>query len=178
MYKRNLKPNPTVQLVEDEENSMETNLYIAPILIRCDTLEEKSKLMTGNKPVKVAPGRVVSFRRLKITSTSHQQGESLFAIKFELRRYHGNEYEILDFVQSNPICVLSHSTQLRPGNCLYFFFSAFPSLLIYFFKSLRSIFYNSQRYRGHPVQWLHSRRHTCCCTWQQLRRQSFSPRPF
>ena len=106
---------------------METNLYIAPILIRCDTLEEKSKLMTGNKPVKVAPGRVVSFRRLKITSTSHQQGESLFAIKFELRRYHGNEYEILDFVQSNPICVLSHSTQLRPGNCLYFFFSAFPS---------------------------------------------------
>jgi len=116
VYKRNLKPNPTVQLVEDEENSMETNLYVAPILIRCDTLEEKSKLMTGNKPVKVAPGRVVSFRRLKITSTSHQQGESLFAIKFELRRYHGNEYEILDFVQSNPICVLSHSTQLRPAS--------------------------------------------------------------
>jgi len=116
VYKRNLKPNPTVQLVEDEENSMEANLYVAPILIRCDTLEEKPKLMTGNKPVKVAPGRVVSFRRLKITSTSHQQGESLFAIKFELRRYHGNEYEILDFVQSNPICVLSHSTQLRPAS--------------------------------------------------------------
>jgi hypothetical protein len=29
-------------------------------------------------------------------------------------RYHGNEYEILDYVQSNPVCVLSHSTQLRP----------------------------------------------------------------
>jgi ankyrin repeat protein len=115
VYKRNLKPNPTIQLVEDDTN-MESNLYIAPVLIRCDTLEEKPKLMTGNKPVKVAPGRVVTFRRLKITSTSHQQGESLFAIKFELRRYHGNEYEILDFVQSNPICVLSHSTQLKPAS--------------------------------------------------------------
>jgi hypothetical protein len=31
-----------------------------------------------------------------------------------LLRYHGNEYEILDYVQSNPVCVLSHSTQLRP----------------------------------------------------------------
>lgn len=113
VYKRNLKPNPTLQLVE-EELGMESNLYIAPVLIRCDTLEEKNKLLTGNKPVKVAPGRVVSFRRLKIMATSHQQGESLFAIRFELRRYHGNEYEILDYVQSNPVCVLSHSTQLRP----------------------------------------------------------------
>jgi hypothetical protein len=32
---------------------MESNLYIAPVLIRCDTLEEKNKLLTGNKPVKV-----------------------------------------------------------------------------------------------------------------------------
>lgn len=52
VYKRNLKPNPTLQLVE-EELGMESNLYIAPVLIRCDTLEEKNKLLTGNKPVKV-----------------------------------------------------------------------------------------------------------------------------
>jgi len=117
VYKRNLKPNPTLKLVE-EELGMESNLFIAPILIRCDTLEEKNKLLTGNKPVKVAPGRVTVFRRLKIMATSHQQGESLFAIRFELRRYHGNEYEILDFVQSNPICVLSHSTQLRPASSM------------------------------------------------------------
>eukprot|EP00005_Dracoamoeba_jomungandri_P001909 CAMPEP_0174262112 /NCGR_PEP_ID=MMETSP0439-20130205/12777_1 /TAXON_ID=0 /ORGANISM="Stereomyxa ramosa, Strain Chinc5" /LENGTH=807 /DNA_ID=CAMNT_0015346753 /DNA_START=226 /DNA_END=2649 /DNA_ORIENTATION=- len=116
VYKRNLKPNPTVQLEDNEDISMESNLFVAPVLIRCDTLEEKPDLLTGNKPVKIAPGRVVSFRRLKITATSHQQGESLFAIKFELRRYHGNEYEILDFVQSNPICVLSHSTQLKPAS--------------------------------------------------------------
>ncbi|KAL6072068.1 26S proteasome non-ATPase regulatory subunit 10 [Balamuthia mandrillaris] len=116
VYKRNLKPNPTVQVVEEEEASSEQNLFVAPVLLRCDTLEEQPKLMTGNKPVKVAPGRVISFRRLKITSTSHQQGESLFAIKFELRKYHNNEYEILDSVQSNPICVLSHSTQLKPAS--------------------------------------------------------------
>eukprot|EP01089_Gocevia_fonbrunei_P015132 TRINITY_DN4342_c0_g1_i1.p1 TRINITY_DN4342_c0_g1~~TRINITY_DN4342_c0_g1_i1.p1 ORF type:complete len:674 (+),score=119.59 TRINITY_DN4342_c0_g1_i1:677-2698(+) len=116
VYKRNLKPNPMIQLVGDEDNK-EPNLYVAPILLRCDTLEEKPKLMTGHKPIKVAPGRVVVFRRLKITSTSHQQGESLFAIKFELRRYHSNdEYEVLDYVQSNPICVLSHSTQLKPAS--------------------------------------------------------------
>jgi len=116
VYKRNLKPNPMVQLVVDESKGGkdDSQLYIAPTLIRCDNHEELPKLISGNKPVKVAPGRVAVFRRLKILQTSHQQGESLFAIKFELRRYQGNKYEVLDFAQSNPICVLSHSTQLKP----------------------------------------------------------------
>ncbi len=47
-----LTSNHDSQLVE---LGMESNLYIAPVLIRCDTLEEKNKLLTGNKPVKVCP---------------------------------------------------------------------------------------------------------------------------
>eukprot|EP01090_Pellita_catalonica_P004536 TRINITY_DN1435_c0_g1_i3.p1 TRINITY_DN1435_c0_g1~~TRINITY_DN1435_c0_g1_i3.p1 ORF type:complete len:828 (+),score=129.19 TRINITY_DN1435_c0_g1_i3:53-2536(+) len=116
VYKRNLKPNPMIQVV-GEDDQMDANLHVAPVLLRCDNGEEKPKLMTGNKPLKAATGRVVVFRRMKITATSHQQGESLFAIKFELRRYRGNnDYEVIDYIQSNPICVLSHSTQLKPAS--------------------------------------------------------------
>eukprot|EP01088_Endostelium_zonatum_P006170 TRINITY_DN1827_c0_g1_i1.p1 TRINITY_DN1827_c0_g1~~TRINITY_DN1827_c0_g1_i1.p1 ORF type:complete len:710 (-),score=220.03 TRINITY_DN1827_c0_g1_i1:288-2417(-) len=120
VYKRNLKPNPMVQLIDSTPSSSsalskDPSLFIAPILIRCDTLEEIPKLLTGHKPVKVAPGRVVVFRRLKITATSHQQGESLFSLRFELRKYHSpTSYSVLDTIQSNPICILSHSTQLKP----------------------------------------------------------------
>ncbi len=114
VYKRNLKPNPVVRF-NGPEVDVDGGLYIVPVLVRCDNLDEQPKLMTGCAPVKLTASKVVTFRKLKVTSTSHQQGETLFCIKFELRRYHGDSYDVLSFIQSNPICVLSHSTQLKPS---------------------------------------------------------------
>ncbi|PRP88434.1 hypothetical protein PROFUN_03151 [Planoprotostelium fungivorum] len=155
VYKRNLKPNPMVMLAGDQRNN-DGNLYIVPRLVRCDTFKEEPKFLTGNLPVRVTPGRVVTFRKLKVTTTSHQQQETLFCVRFELRRYSqaplnvspssssnnlaalaggsgstnaltsstgsasdmamddDGEYEVLDSIFSNPICVLSHSTQMKP----------------------------------------------------------------
>jgi len=57
----------------------------------------------------------LTFRKLKITTTSHQQQETLFCVKFELRRYSGDdEFTVIDSVHSSPVCVLSHSTQMKP----------------------------------------------------------------
>eukprot|EP01114_Cavostelium_apophysatum_P016722 TRINITY_DN4814_c0_g1_i3.p1 TRINITY_DN4814_c0_g1~~TRINITY_DN4814_c0_g1_i3.p1 ORF type:complete len:804 (-),score=200.33 TRINITY_DN4814_c0_g1_i3:47-2458(-) len=114
VYKRNLKPNPMVMLVGDQKLNDGT-LYVSCGLIRCDTLQEEPKFITGNRPIKVTSGRIVTFRKLKITTTSHQQQETLFCLRFELRKYTGeDEYEVIDTVHSNPLCVMSHSTQMKP----------------------------------------------------------------
>eukprot|EP01117_Protostelium_nocturnum_P010064 TRINITY_DN3590_c0_g1_i1.p1 TRINITY_DN3590_c0_g1~~TRINITY_DN3590_c0_g1_i1.p1 ORF type:complete len:809 (-),score=201.18 TRINITY_DN3590_c0_g1_i1:68-2494(-) len=142
VYKRNLKPNPMVMIVGDQRHN-DGNLYVVPRLIRCDTFKEEPKFLTGNRPMRVSSGRVVNFRKLKVTTTSHQQQETLFCICFELRKYsqapmnvspnathpsgmsqmemnmdpkmeEDGDYEVLDSVFSNPICVLSHSTQMKP----------------------------------------------------------------
>lgn len=119
VYKRNLKPNPMV-MVHGSSQSDPGNLYVTPVLVRCDTFQEETKFLTGNKPVKATPGRVLTFKKLKITTTSHQQQETLFCLRFELRKYSTNpeeddtKYEILDSIHSNPVCVLSHSTQMKP----------------------------------------------------------------
>ncbi len=104
-----------VMIVGDQKVN-DGNLYVAPVLVRCDTFTEEPKFLTGNKPTRVTSGRVITFRKLKVTTTSHQQQETLFCVKFELRKYSGeDEYEVLDSIHSNPICVLSHSTQMKPG---------------------------------------------------------------
>jgi hypothetical protein len=131
VYKRNLKPNPTVMIV-GEQKYLEGNLYIAPTLIRCDTFTEEDKYLTGNRPVKVTSGRVLTFRKLKITTTSHQQQETLFCLKFELRRYTSeDEFEVLDAVYSNPLSVLSHSTQMKPGNSLIAMLCSVVNLVLF-----------------------------------------------
>jgi len=105
-----------VMLVGDPKLKInDGNLYVFATLVRCDTFSEEPKYMTGNRPIRVTSGRVITFRKLKITTTSHQQQETLFCLKFELRKYASEEeYDILDFVHSNPLCVLSHSTQMKP----------------------------------------------------------------
>jgi ankyrin repeat protein len=144
VYKRNIKPAPTVMVVGEQGNG-DANVFVAVTLTRCDTGELQTKLLTGNKPVqcvqnnvfsggpsfvcadealclcRVASGRVIPFKRLKILVTSHQMNETLFSLRFELRRYNSDspdDYELLQSIASNPICVLSHSTQLKPSSSI------------------------------------------------------------
>jgi ankyrin repeat protein len=115
VYKRNVKPNPSVQLVGEHMGIREGELYVVPLLLRCDTFAEEPRFITGNKPMPITFGRVVTFRKLKVMVTSHQQQETLFSFRFELRRKIGeDEYEVIGSVTTNPICMLSHSTQMKP----------------------------------------------------------------
>lgn len=112
VYKRNLKPNPAVKLVGDE-SKVEGPIFVAPVLVRCDTQQDMPKL-TGNSPIKTTVGRLITFKKIKVTITSHQEGGALFCLRFEARRYlNQTEYEVIHSIQSNPMMVLSHSTQLK-----------------------------------------------------------------
>jgi len=115
VYKRNVKPNPSVTLVGDS-NLIDGNLYIVPNLVRCDTFEAEPKHLSGNDPIKVGACKTFAFKKLKILVTSRQMNESHFGIRFELRKYTPDmsEFKVIHQVTSNPICVFSHSTQLKP----------------------------------------------------------------
>eukprot|EP01113_Clastostelium_recurvatum_P015037 TRINITY_DN1829_c0_g1_i3.p1 TRINITY_DN1829_c0_g1~~TRINITY_DN1829_c0_g1_i3.p1 ORF type:complete len:1038 (-),score=259.17 TRINITY_DN1829_c0_g1_i3:84-3197(-) len=115
VYKRNVKPAPTI-MVQGDQRHLDSSLFVYVTLIRCDTFQEEARFITGNKPVQVGANRIVSFKKLKIMVTSHQQGESLFCLRFELRRVslNGEEFEVLHSMMSTPICLLSHSTQMKP----------------------------------------------------------------
>jgi len=116
VYKRNIKPAPTICLVGDQSLN-DGFMFIQPLLIRCDTGEEINQLLEGAARVKITSGRTLIFKRLKILSTSHQLNETLFSLKFELRRYpisdNQEKYEMIHSVTTSPICVVSHSTQIR-----------------------------------------------------------------
>ena len=117
VYKRNIKPGPTVVVSGGSTGDL-TSLAVAILLYRCDTNTNESRNLSGNAPIDVTPSRVVVFRRLKILSTSHQLSETLFVLRFELRRYRNGpvgvgDYEVLNVATSTPINVVSHSTQLR-----------------------------------------------------------------
>ena len=118
VYKRNLKPNPKIILEGDDKNH--PNLQVAVKLIRCDTHKEmEDKYLTGPKTFKASVGISIPFKKLKVHSTSHQQGETHFALKFELREQTSdNEYIILHSVQTIPFIVCSHSTQMKSTNTL------------------------------------------------------------
>lgn len=116
IYKRNVKPAPVV-IIEGHNNQNDGSLFLVPVLIRCDNMEEVTKLMTGNEPTKVMATKTIAFKKLKITQTSHQLNETLFCLKFELRKYFGpldsTNYQVLHSCTTNPFAVCSHSTQLK-----------------------------------------------------------------
>eukprot|EP01132_Coremiostelium_polycephalum_P003845 gene3845-4790_t len=118
VYRRNVKPHPSVMFDADSK-LLNGDFFVHVALIRCNNFTEEPTFLTGNKLTPVGSGRVVTFRKLKIMVTSHQQGETLFCFRFDLRRYRSdpdnnpNDFDVVSSIHSNPICVLSHSTQLK-----------------------------------------------------------------
>lgn len=121
VYKRNVKPGPTVVVHGGDDSELESNIWMVAILTRCDTDEDCPSFLTGNPPARLTPSRTFDWKRLKVMVTSHQQNETMFALRFELRRFAeganvedpSTPFEVLAQVSTNPILVLSHSTQLR-----------------------------------------------------------------
>lgn len=115
VYRRNLKPNPSVTVSGDIRSLQPgETLVVVPTLVRCDTQKVmKPSDMTGTTPVVVTSNSLIKFSKLKIQTTSHQQDETMFAVRFELRKCRSEtDYDVVSFVQTTPINVVSHSTQL------------------------------------------------------------------
>ncbi|EGC33554.1 hypothetical protein DICPUDRAFT_154398 [Dictyostelium purpureum] len=119
IYKRNVKPAPSVSFQGDSKD-LDGNYYVSVALLRCNDFSEEPTFLNGaSKPTKITNGKIVTFKKLKVMVTSHQQGETLFCFRFDLRRYSSdpetnpNDFEIVSSVHSSPISILSHSTQLK-----------------------------------------------------------------
>ena len=119
VYRRNLKPFPSVIITGDEKSVLRSNesLLLVPVLYRCDTLTPTDYLK-GNTPMKVTVGSAVTFKKLKINVTSRQLNDCLFCIRFELYRVASSNgpRELLTTQQSNPILVVSHSSLIKKSS--------------------------------------------------------------
>jgi len=114
VYKRCLKPNPTVLIQSSQQPNLLAgeSLCIVPTLYRFDT-NEPVPFLTGDTPVSSNIGSSAIFKRLKVTKTSHQLDDTLFFLQFELRKTDGRKQsETIAFVQTKPFTVVSHSTLL------------------------------------------------------------------
>ena len=121
VYKRNLKPNPSVSLHGDD-SGVEGVLYVAPVLVEGENMSPLEGKLNGADAIRITSGRLVVFKKLKIMITSHQQNDTHLHLRFELRRYPVSpppgqsptgDYEVLDRVQTGELTVKSHSTQIR-----------------------------------------------------------------
>jgi len=116
VYKRNLKPCPTVLVNGDERGALQPgeSLIVVPVLLRNDTMEPVAKI-SGNNPMDATSGGSVSFKRIKILVTSNQLNNTLFILRFELRKVSMNKQsqETIDMVQSEPMFVVSHTTLMK-----------------------------------------------------------------
>eukprot|EP01120_Amphizonella_sp_Union-15-10_P003169 TRINITY_DN1354_c0_g1_i1.p1 TRINITY_DN1354_c0_g1~~TRINITY_DN1354_c0_g1_i1.p1 ORF type:complete len:612 (-),score=110.23 TRINITY_DN1354_c0_g1_i1:173-2008(-) len=113
VYQRILKPFPSIMLLGPGANENSNNLFVEASLLRSDSDVELPLCLDGNRIIRISGGVFATFKKLKILSTSQQQG-TLFRLKFQLKKYVGNVFEILPtvFVTSNPIEVFSHTHYL------------------------------------------------------------------
>jgi len=99
------------------------NLFVEATLVRSDSEVELPLSMAGNRVIRLTAGTLASFKKLKILSTSQQQG-TLFRVRFQLKRYIGSVFDTVPgaYAVSNPIEVFSHTQYLsnkRRGKFLF-----------------------------------------------------------
>jgi hypothetical protein len=113
VYQRILKPFPAVMLLGSAAADTTLNLFVEATLMRSDSDKELPSVLEGNKVIRISQGVFATFKRLKVLSTSQQQG-TLFRLRFVLKRYVANTFEYLPetTILSNPIEVFSHTQYL------------------------------------------------------------------
>eukprot|EP01121_Diplochlamys_sp_Union-15-3_P012034 TRINITY_DN3551_c0_g2_i1.p1 TRINITY_DN3551_c0_g2~~TRINITY_DN3551_c0_g2_i1.p1 ORF type:complete len:643 (-),score=86.60 TRINITY_DN3551_c0_g2_i1:185-2065(-) len=112
VYQRILKPFPVVMLETQPPNDSSSNYFVEASLLRSDSDVELPLCLDGNRVVRISTGVFASFKKLKILSTSQQQG-TLFRLKFQLKKYVRNVFETVPVcIISNPIEVFSHTQYL------------------------------------------------------------------
>lgn len=87
VYQRILKPAPIVMLTgPGVQSGTVSNYFVEVTLVRSDSDVELGACIDGNKVERVSNGVFATFKKLKILSTSQQQG-TLFRLKFVLKKY-------------------------------------------------------------------------------------------
>mmetsp|Transcript_2253 Transcript_2253/g.7149 ORF Transcript_2253/g.7149 Transcript_2253/m.7149 type:complete len:226 (-) Transcript_2253:1222-1899(-) len=119
VYQRILKPYPSVMVdIKDPTASCQDlstlNLFVEVCLIRADSDGSLPECLEGNRVVRLGTGIFATFTKLKILSTSQQQG-TLFRLRFRLKRYSGSSFVTIPDAEvlSNPIEVFSHTLYLN-----------------------------------------------------------------
>jgi len=114
VYQRILKPHPTVILLGPETNGHD--FFVEASLIRADTNTELPMCLEGMRMIQIIPGQFSIFKRLKILSTTQQQG-TLFKLKFQLKKFQNDCFVTVPGISalSNPIEVYSHTSYINKG---------------------------------------------------------------
>jgi hypothetical protein len=115
VYQRILKPPPSVMLVgPGAQGGALSNYFVEASLVRSDSDAELPACIDGTRVERVSNGVFATFKKLKLLSTSQQQG-TLFRLKFVLKKYVGNVFQVLpkSCVYSEPIEVFSHTQYLN-----------------------------------------------------------------
>lgn len=99
----------------DDQHKMcgASNLFVEASLIRADTGESAKRCLEGTVVVKMTSCTAAEFRKLKILSTTQQQG-TLFRLQFTLKHYVGTNFCPIPGVVafSDTIEVFSHTLYL------------------------------------------------------------------
>jgi hypothetical protein len=115
VYQRILKPSPAVILLPPvQDTSHDFGFFVEASLIRSDNNTELPSTLEGTKVIRIDPGKMASFKKLKILSTTQQIG-SLVRIKFQLKKANEGTFITVHGVHtvSNPIEVFSHTYYLN-----------------------------------------------------------------
>jgi IPT/TIG domain len=117
VYQRIIRPFPSVMV--DIPPALQSadeacNLFVECTLVRSDSLVELAKCLDGTKSVRLVNGSFATFTKLKIRSTSQQQGTQ-FKLRFSLKRCGPNSFETIEgaVVESHDIEVFSHTVYLN-----------------------------------------------------------------
>jgi hypothetical protein len=116
VYQRILRPFPAVILLPPvTDKSRELGFFVEATLIRGDNNSELPSVLDGTKIIRIEPGKMANFNKLKINMTTQQIG-SLVKIKFQLKKAHEGNFLTLPGVAtvSQPIEVFSHSYYIPP----------------------------------------------------------------
>jgi hypothetical protein len=115
VYQRILKPCPAVILLPPvQDTSQDFGLFVEASLLRSDSNTELPSTLEGTKIIRIEPGKMASFKKLKILSTTQQIG-TLVRIKFQLKKANEGSFITIHGVHtvSNPIEVFSHTYYLK-----------------------------------------------------------------
>jgi len=83
VYQRILKPAPAVILLPPvQDTSQDLGFFVEASLIRSDNSSDLPSTLEGTKIIRIEPGKMASFKKLKILSTTQQIGSlSLFLFR-------------------------------------------------------------------------------------------------
>eukprot|EP01124_Arcella_intermedia_P006795 TRINITY_DN14095_c0_g1_i1.p1 TRINITY_DN14095_c0_g1~~TRINITY_DN14095_c0_g1_i1.p1 ORF type:complete len:701 (-),score=105.90 TRINITY_DN14095_c0_g1_i1:119-2221(-) len=113
VYQRILKPYPSIILIGPDSEA-HNDFFVEASLLRSDANVDLPMCLDGTRVVRIVPGQSTTFKRLKILSTTQQQG-TLFRLKFQLKRHVDGNFTTLHGIQavSNPIEVYSHTSYIN-----------------------------------------------------------------